>query len=140
MSSLDSQYPRHVFLWLANRSNIERRTVSVYLTGRAVGMTHGEIYFRGGYVLRVFEHLDFLAERIRNYSYELLLNGQQVWWYDPVPHPNIPELQSTNPHHKHIPPDIKHHRVPAPNLAFTEPNLPQLIADVETLIAQSPDD
>lgn len=39
-------------------------------------------------------------------------------------------LASTHPHHKHIPPDIKHHRIPAPNLSFTIPNLPFLIEEI----------
>jgi len=30
-----------------------------------------------------------------------------------------------------IPPNIRHHRVPAPDLSFTRPNLPFLIAEVE---------
>jgi len=29
-----------------------------------------------------------------------------------------------HPHHKHISPDLKHHRIPAPNLSFAQPNLP----------------
>lgn len=38
---------------------------------------------------------------------------------------------------KHIPPDIKHHRVPAPDLSFTRLNLPALITEIEAL-ASSP--
>jgi hypothetical protein len=53
------------------------------------------------------------------------------WLYDPQPHPNDPTLASTYPHHKHIPPDIKHHRIPAPGLSFDRPNLPLLIEEVE---------
>ena len=41
------------------------------------------------------------------------------------------------PHHKHIPPDIKHHRVPAPGLNFTEPNLPFLIREMESAFFQN---
>jgi len=37
------------------------------------------------------------------------------------------------PHHKHIPPDSKHNRIPAPGLSFTEANLPFLIREVEGL-------
>ena len=37
----------------------------------------------------------------------------------------------SDPHHKHIPPNIKHHRIPAPNLSFTCPNLPFLIEEIE---------
>lgn len=43
---------------------------------------------------------------------------------------------STLPHHKHIPPDIKH-RVPAPNLSFTEPNPPALIKEIEATLTGS---
>lgn len=47
------------------------------------------------------------------------------------PYPDDPALAATFPHHKHIPPNIKHHRVPAPDLSFTRPNLPVLIAEIE---------
>ncbi len=50
------------------------------------------------------------------------------------PHLTSPELQSTYPHHKHIQPDIKHHRIPAPELSFEQPNLPFIIREVEQLI------
>lgn len=40
---------------------------------------------------------------------------------------------STDPHHKHVPPDIKHNRVPAPGLGFDAPNLPFLITEIESL-------
>jgi len=43
----------------------------------------------------------------------------------------IPELTSTDPHHKHVPPDLKHHRVPASHLSFERPNLPFLIKEIE---------
>ena len=39
-------------------------------------------------------------------------------------------------YHKHIPPDIKHHRVPAPGLSFASPNLPFLITEIETTLLQ----
>ena len=37
----------------------------------------------------------------------------------------------THPHHKHVPPDIKQHRVPAPEISFTAPNLPHLLVQIE---------
>jgi hypothetical protein len=52
--------------------------------------------------------------------------------YDSQPHPMDRTLSSTDPHHKHVPPDIKHHRVPAHGLSFTSPNLPFLIREIET--------
>jgi len=56
---------------------------------------------------------------------------EKLYWYDSWPHPNDPTLAATFPHHKHIPPNIKHHRIPAPKLSFTRPNLPVLIAEIE---------
>ncbi|MGH9752784.1 MAG: hypothetical protein ACREA2_08365 [Blastocatellia bacterium] len=55
------------------------------------------------------------------------------------PHPNEPSLAVGHPHHKHIPPDIKHHRLPAPELSFTRANLPFLIAEIEhALLGDAP--
>src|SRR5262249_33932680 len=56
--------------------------------------------------------------------------------YDSQPYPNDPVLQSTQPHHKHVPPDIKHHRLPAPELSFIRPNLPVLMREVESSIVR----
>lgn len=49
-------------------------------------------------------------------------------------HPDNLALASTHPHHKHVPPDIKHNRIPAPNLTFTAPNLPFLIEEIEQTV------
>jgi hypothetical protein len=37
----------------------------------------------------------------------------------------------THSHHKHVPPDVKHNRIPAPGLSFSHPNLPFLIEEIE---------
>lgn len=50
---------------------------------------------------------------------------------------NSEALASTHPHHKHIPPDIKHNRIPAPSLGFTQPNLPFLIQEIEQTLLQA---
>jgi len=42
-------------------------------------------------------------------------------------------LASTFPLHKHVPPDIKHHRIPAPEMSFTQPNLLVLVREIEAL-------
>ena len=42
--------------------------------------------------------------------------------------------QAEYPHHKHIPPDIKHHRVPATEMGFVRPNLPVLIQEIESIV------
>ena len=56
-----------------------------------------------------------------------------LYWYDDFPHPEIPELAATFPHHKHIEPNIRHNRVPAPGLSFTKPNLPVVVDEIEQL-------
>jgi hypothetical protein len=35
---------------------------------------------------------------------------------------------------QYLTPDIKHHRIPAPELSFADPNLPVLIEEVEQLL------
>jgi hypothetical protein len=60
--------------------------------------------------------------------------AERLYWYDPQPHPHIPELAATHPHHKHVPPDIKRDRVLAPGLSFIEPNLPFLIGEIEQIL------
>jgi hypothetical protein len=85
--------------------------------------------FQNGLELRVFEVLDFVAACISDYSYTVLRGEERVRWYDPQPHPEVTELQSTLPHHRHEPPDIKHNRRPAPGISFTASNLATLIAD-----------
>jgi hypothetical protein len=59
---------------------------------------------------------------------------EQLYWYDDWPHPDIPELISTHPHHKHVPPELKHHRVPAPGISLDRPNLPLLIQEIEDVL------
>jgi len=128
-----AEYTCFIYNLLADRPTVGRHTLTVYTTSQTVGITRGHIVFRSGHVLRIFEQIDFVTHRILQYMYEVDYQNERLWWYDPMPHPNIPELQSTHPHHKHVLPDIKHHRIPAPGLSFTEPNLPQLIAEVEAI-------
>jgi len=70
------------------------------------------------------------------YGYEVWRGDEKLFWYDSQPHPDDPTLQSTHPHHKHIHPNIKHHRIPAPEMSFREPNLPVVIREVEALVEE----
>jgi hypothetical protein len=96
----------------------------------------GDLYFVDGYRLVVRERLNMAAQPlvILSYGYEVWRNAEKLYWYDPQPHPHIPELAATHPHHKHVPPDIRHNRVPAPGLSFGEPNLPFLIGEIEQIL------
>ena len=95
----------------------------------------GQILFADGYRLVVYERLFLLREpiTIEDYGYEVWHDSDKLYWYDSQPHPDDLSLASTQPHHKHVPPDIKHHRIPAPDLSFAQPNLPFLIREIQQL-------
>jgi hypothetical protein len=103
--------------------------------GAALARVEGEIRFDGGLKLVVRERilLNRLPLVIDSYGYEVWRGPEKLYWYDSQPHPDDPTLQSTHPHHKHIPPDIKHHRIPAPGLRFNRANLSLLIQEIEEL-------
>jgi hypothetical protein len=66
-------------------------------------------------------------------------HDERLYWYDDFPHPNNATLASTFPHHKHVPPDIKHNRIPAPEVSFMRPNLPVLLREIEEVIVDLSD-
>ena len=98
---------------------------------KTTAIVRGEVFFKKDIYLRVREVLDFEEGLIQSYSYEVYRGEQKLYWYDTFPHPHVTELASTLPHHKHVPPNIKHNRVPAPGLYFSKPNLPFLIREIE---------
>jgi hypothetical protein len=131
-----------------------RWSTLVYIpTGTLFGRVEGMLVFEGSVILCVQEYLNFELEVIMRYGYEVSRahisandpdfpaateycratypHKEKLYWYDSFPHPKDSSLASTDPHHKHVPPDIKHHRVPAPNLSFTRLNLPFLVEEIE---------
>lgn len=115
---------------------IHRSTVAFVRRGATLARVSGAIHFDHDIRLVVRERLVYhrLPAMIDSYGYEVWRGQEKLYWYDSQPHPNDPSLQSTHPHHKHIPPDIKHHRIPAPSMSFNRPNLPVLIREIEALI------
>ena len=75
---------------------------------------------------------------IASYGYEVYRGDERLFWYDDFPHPELAELASTFPHHKHLPPNARHNRVPAPEISFIRPNLPFLIDEIERLLWRDP--
>lgn len=120
-------------------STIRRSTLTFIRRGHSLARVSGEVQFDGAIRLTVMERLVFDRRPgvIDSYSYEVRRGEEKLYWYDPQPHPNNPELQSTHPHHKHVPPDIKHNRIPAPDMSFTRPNLPALIREIEDLLEKA---
>ena len=114
---------------------VTRSTLVLIHVGVSMAKVSGEAYFQNGIRLVLRERLifDSLPLVIDAYGYEVWNGEEKLFWYDSQPHPNDPSLQNTHPHHKHIPPDIKHNRSPAPGMSFSRPNLPALIREVEGL-------
>ena len=154
LSSLEA-YQTFIYT-LSERFPSIRRSTLVYVPGGDLfGRVEGILFFGGDVVLCVQEYLNLELGVIEGYSYEVsrslvsaddpdfpaaaeycqasYTRKEKLYWYDSFPHPNDPALAATDPHHKHIPPEIKHHRIPAPDLSFTRPNLPFLIQEIEQL-------
>lgn len=115
---------------------MKRSTLVVVPRGRRTAVLRGQLIFEQGYRLTIQERLSFDSDivYIESYGYEVWHGGEKTAWYDSQPHPGEPALAVSHPHHKHIPPNIKTNRVPAPQLRFTHPNLPELIQEVEALV------
>jgi hypothetical protein len=128
-----ADYSRFV-VEVVDRPLAERSTVVVWSTSPYTGVAEGEIFFTHGFRLRIRQEIDFDAGLITSYGYEAYQGEERLYWYDDFPHPNDPILASTFPHHRHVPPDIKRNRVPAPEVSFTRPNLPIIIQQIEELI------
>jgi hypothetical protein len=110
---------------------IQRSTLVLATIGPTLAKLEGQLTFEQRIILDVWELVDFDRQQILKYSYEIYNSDEKICWYDPFEHPNVPELSSTYPHHKHLPPDIKHHRVPASGIRFERPNLPYLIEEIQ---------
>jgi hypothetical protein len=132
-------YELFVYTISEQHAEIIRSTVVFVRVGATLARVIGEIEFEEGYRLVVRERLVYarLPVMIDWYGYEVWKGEEKLYWYDSQPHPDDVTLRDTDPHHKHIPPDIKHHRIPAPSMSFTSPNLPTIIAEIVELIKQA---
>lgn len=131
------EYERFIFSLPEQYPSIHYSTLVFLRLEPFTAIVRGEVFFANGIRMRVLQILDFagVTRFIQRYSYEVYRDDDKLYWYDPFPHPSIPELASTEPHHKHIPPDIKNNRIPAPGLSFAQPNLPLLIREIEDMIS-----
>jgi len=116
--------------------SIRQSTLVLERRGATLARVAGELSFKHGLRLVVRERLvyDRLPAVIDSYGYEIWRGEEKLCWYDSQPHPDVPALQATHPHHKHVPPDMKHNRIPAANMSFQRPNLPALVAEMEALV------
>jgi hypothetical protein len=119
---------------------IRQSTLVLIMHGPAFGELTGRLIFDGDIHLEVWEDLDFDEPSIQGYSYAVNRAGERLYWYDPQPHPHIPELADNHPHHKHVPPNIKRNRITAPELSFSRPNLPYLLEEIKRELLSESDD
>ena len=124
-------YEEYVYSLTSRCPTITRSTLTVQRRGRMFAEVRGDVLLENGRRLAVYERLawDTGALAIIGYSYEVWSANEQLYWYDSQPHPNDPILAETHPHHKHIPPNIKHNRRPAASISFDEPNLLRLVTE-----------
>lgn len=132
----DADYELFIYSVAESYQSVERSTLTFVRKGATFALISGELHLVGGYRIVVRERIvyDRLPAEIDWYGYEVWRESEKLYWYDSQPHPNEPKLQSTHPHHKHVPPDIKHNRIPAPLMSFASPNLPVIIAEIDTMI------
>jgi hypothetical protein len=131
-----ASYSAHVYSLRERHSFITGSTLTLAPVGATLAKLEGSIECQGGIRVEVWELIDFAARRIRTYSYEVYRAGEKVCWYDAWPHPEIPELAATFPHHQHVLPNLRDHRVTAPGISFASPNLDVVLADVRRVWVQ----
>ncbi len=156
-----TEYEQFVYTLPSRYRSVVMSTLVIAPPGLVTARLTGLLTFGSDIVLCVSELLNFHQGIIETYRYEISRchpsffeniipeaaqyctigypGKEKLYWYDSWPHPNTPSLASTHPHHKHIPPEIKHNRVPAPSLSFTEPNLPFLIEEIERELLEQPE-
>jgi len=124
-------YERFVYTIQGAFPFIQRSTLVLVMRSSEGGILRGQLCFAGDITLDVSEIVNFRTGRIEDYGCAVSHGSEILYWYDSQPHPHDPTLASTHPHHKHVPPDIRRHRVPAPSLIFSASNLPFLIHQIE---------
>jgi len=127
-----SNYETYIYSVINLSSFIQDSNLIFIRRGMSWAEVKGNVSFASNIILEVREILYFTSPAfIRKYSYVVKRGSEILYWYDSQEHPTDPNLQFTHPHHKHIHPDIKHNRIPAPGLSFSEPNLTFLIREIE---------
>ena len=132
-------YEEYIYTLQQQYPAIKASNLVVIRRGKLVARLQGELIFEEGYRITISERLSQETDGvvIEAYGYELWHHSHKISWYDSQPHPNEASLASSHPHHKHVPPNIKRNRIPAPQMSFERPNLPELIQEIEDLIGET---
>ena len=154
-----TQYERLIYTLPTRYPSIRQSTLVLVPPGLDTARLTGLVAFNDDLVLCVYELVNFQQGVIEAYRYEVsrchppftnsplpesteycrtsYSGKEKLYWYDSWPHPNDATLANTHPHHKHIHPNIKRNRILAPELSFTQPNLPFLIREIEQHLCTS---
>ncbi len=133
-----SEYENFIYSIPETFPSIKSSDLVLQYRGKTTCWLLGNVYFSKNIILRVTEVLDFMQKDfIENYGYTIFRQNEKLYYYDSQPHPHLEHLQITHPHHKHITPNIKHNRIPAPGLSFSQSNLPLLIREIEETLLKS---
>ena len=124
------KYEQFVYTLRERHPEINASTLIVVHRGPHHCVLQGSIEFEQNISLLIYERIDFLDCQIAYYSYEARQGDAPLYWYDPQPHPDDPTLAENHPHHKHVHPNIKHNRIPAPKMSFEHPNLTFLVDEI----------
>jgi hypothetical protein len=125
-----ASYSTFVYALAERLTFVTHSALTLAPIGATLAKLEGRVECQGGIHLEIWELIDFAAHRIRTYSYEIYRAGEKVCWYDAWEHPEIPALGATFPHHKHLLPNLRDNRVPAPGISFESPNLDVVLTDV----------
>ena len=125
-----AEYERFIYTIVKAFPTVEKSTLRFFSTSAAAGMLKGTIWFRNGLRLKVVEVIDFAVREILDYSYTVYQGQHKIAWYDPQPHPEDLSLAETFPHHKHVLPNIRKNRKPAPGINFDHLNLRRVIEEI----------
>lgn len=106
----DHDYELFIYTLADTYPSIQHSTLTFVRRGSALARVTGELFFANKIRIVVRERLLYQRQPmiIDWYGYEVWRGDEKLYWYDPQPHPDELSLQSTHPHHKHVPPDIKH--------------------------------
>ncbi|MDP2644305.1 MAG: DUF6516 family protein [Desulfobacterales bacterium] len=132
------EYELFVYTLAEQFPSILHSTITFVRRGKSLARVAGELIFDQEIRLIVRERIlfDRLPGIIDWYGYEIWRGQEKLYWYDSQPHPHQPDLQSTYPHHKHVPPNVKHNRIPAMT-TFTRPNFDFLIREIEAMLKKT---
>ena len=90
-----ANYSAFVYALAERHPFVKASTLVLAPIGTTLAKLEGQITCRNGIRVEVWELVDFAAQQIRSYSYEVYKEDEQVCWYDAWAHPEIPALAST---------------------------------------------